>query len=183
MDDFLTVRLFSGLVVGYSGLVIPIYIGVRLQLKYSYYRPIRQRRAQIRASVIAHWQARYKDLTVFLDHVLVEHLRVVGKYDDVENKRFTYTTIAFYALSALMFFGATALMSVNEQFLVKHAAILAISLSVVCLFQILSLAMIIFANYYEFSYYKTLEELSDFVNANGKAIEKPSLSDTQPEVA
>ena len=168
MDQFPILKLLAVIGVTYSGLAIALYTGVYLQLKYSYYRPLRQRESQIRAAVINYWERKYGGLRSVLENVLVEHLRVIGRRDDVEDQRFTRTIIVFYTVTGILLFGTTAITCATKEFLIFYASSLTALFSLIFLTQVLFLAMVLFANYYEFNYYKTLEDLERLVSIDAE---------------
>ena len=158
-------RLFATLAVVYATVVPGLYLAVRLALTLSYYPPLRQKRRNIRTATIAYWQNKYKTLEGVLDNVLVEDLRVIGRHNEVENRRLAHITWIFYLLSAFMLLDAAFVGVMRDDYIATQATLPAVLLAVLGTAQLVTLSMLIFANYYEYQYYKTLERLAEEAGA------------------
>jgi len=161
MNDFnLTVFSINFLNI-YAAAVPGIYLAIRLSLKYGYYPPIQSKRSLIRKTVIKCWEDNYKTLSHVLDHVDLEHLRVLGKKNDVENKRFRNATLAFYLVSFLLLLESCFWSSVKDSARDYYAKYAFVVMILTLLTQVVSLSWLSFANYYQFNYFKTLAYLDE----------------------
>jgi hypothetical protein len=171
MGDFET-RLFCTLLGGYLSILAPLYFGYRLRVGPQQ-RKIDLRRPAIRAKVIAYWAARHRDATqafslrAFLDEVLVEEIRVIGRRNDAEDRRFSAITWIFYSVTVPLAVALTCFVTASSTGhplstgldYVAYAAFGALTVLQIC-----TTAWLILANYYRHRYFEKLEDLETMVN-------------------
>ncbi len=158
MDQFNGIQFFLLFITIYPPIAVSLYLAVRLTLKFSFYRSINNDLPHIRKVVISHWQSQFQDIPNLLDNVPVEHLRVIGASSQDEDRRFSLFTILFYLFSALLLIEGLAGQSIGIELLKsKESYFLVPSLTLIA--QLIALAWIVFSNYYQYDFYKTIDHL------------------------
>ena len=159
MNKFDALNFLFNMMWAVTALVIPIYISIRLTLKFSYYRELDAKMSYIRSKVILSWQANLKSFNELVNNVPVEQLRVIGKRDAAEHKRFRLIQLAFYLFSAIVFISGLLCKSIPSSVFDSKPVLVYVLLGN-CLIYIIVLSQLIHANYYEYAYYRTLDELN-----------------------
>jgi hypothetical protein len=170
MSDFDGTQFILLFLTIYPPIAITIYLTIRLTLKYSFYRNLSGRIDSIRAAIIKHWQEKYSDISSLLEHVDVEHLRVICTTAQKEDKRFRLFTILFYVLSAILTIEGILGQSFQQQFLIDNTSLTYWIASISLLSQMVSLAWVGFASYYQYDYYSTLDILHKEAEGNALGV-------------
>ena len=179
MSDFDGTQFILLFLTIYPPIAITIYLAIRLTLKYSFYRDLSGRIDSIRAAIIKHWQEKYSDISSLLEHVDVEHLRVICTTAQKEDKRFRLFTILFYVLSAILTIEGILGQSFQQQFLIDNTSLIYWIASISLLSQMVSLAWVGFASYYQYDYYSTLDILHK--EAEGNALNQVTPKSGAPD--
>lgn len=151
--------------------IVPFYFFYRLYLLDKYSK-VKQRSDDIHASVIAFWERKFGSMKAVLENVLVEDLRVIGKKNEIETRRYKQSVITFYTLSVVLWFLFYFPITANAlgSFPKTNTTFISISISILiaalCFSQIIYFAFTIRANYYQDRYYKRLEQLELDANDN-----------------
>ena len=143
--------LLLSLLFNLSSTFLTLYIAIYITLYFSFYRNLEKRRDEIRIKAIDSWDKKYKSFRNLIDNVQVKYIRILVKKKKYESRYFRIIQFIYYFTSIVLIIFS----SILETF--KNTAFF---YSSTC-FSILSFLITIYMSYYEWLFYKLLDQLDD----------------------